>query len=177
MRAWEDIVVLADAYGRAEPALDALQFPYTPGEPWFGLELPSGATAADRLLYTAHLSDPATTGPIRGLVVDEWSELIEDATATTGLAFQFDRTDNAAPQAMLLVVPPEQRGGWLWTDLVDAVNETLDLAKIRALQPDDLAALPYAAYLPATVTATQARQLTIAADLALNNNLVLKTEQ
>ena len=33
--------------------------------------------------------------------------------------------------------------------------------------------LPYAPFLPATIVATQVRQLTIAADLAINNNVTL----
>ena len=74
---------------------------------------------------------------------------------------------------MLLVTPSEFRGQWQWNDLVDALNETLDLAKRRAIEPRHIDASPYAPFLPATIMATQVAQLTIAADLALNNRVTL----
>ncbi len=75
---------------------------------------------------------------------------------------------------MLLVTPTAFRGRWRWDDLIDALNETLDLAKKRAVEPADLDGSPYAPFLPATVLATQVQQLTIAADLALNNNIAVR---
>ena len=74
---------------------------------------------------------------------------------------------------MLLVTPTDFRGAWQWDDLVDALNETLDLAKLRAIEPAHIDATPYAPFLPATVMAAQARQLTIAANLVLNNSFNL----
>jgi hypothetical protein len=74
---------------------------------------------------------------------------------------------------MLLVTPSEFRGGWQWQDLVDALNETLDFAKRRAIEPKHIDQTPYAPFLPATIMATQMRELTIAADLALNNKVAL----
>jgi hypothetical protein len=76
---------------------------------------------------------------------------------------------------MLLVTPAEFRGTWRWTDLVDALNETLDLAKRRAIEPRHIDATPYAPFLPAAVVATQVHQLTIAADLAFNNKIAIAT--
>ena len=43
-----------------------------------------------------------------------------------------------APQALLVAVAPERRGRWTFDDLVDSVHEALDLAKIRAVEPDML---------------------------------------
>jgi hypothetical protein len=131
-----------------------------PGEPWLGLDIPAGAHPGDdRLLYTAHLAEPHTSGqPVRGLLVDEWTERLGIDTTNTGLAFQFNRPDNEAPQAMLLVAPPRSTGAWRWEDLVAALHETLDLVALRAVEPAHLESLPYAALLPATLSATQARQ-------------------
>ena len=106
------------------------------------------------MLYTAHFAWPfAAQGRQRGLLLDEWSEVIEDDSLSTGLAFHFDRPNHEAPQAMLLVTPPQFQGAWQWSDLVDALNETLDLAKLRALEPAHLQTLPYAWLLPATLMA------------------------
>ena len=92
----------------------------------------------------------------------------------TGIVFHHDRPNCEAPQAMLLVTPSEFRGSWRWEDLVGALNETLDFAKRRAIEPRHIDASPYAPFLPATVVATQVQQLTIALELALNNRIALQ---
>ena len=177
MRAWEGLVMHAGSLGRGEPVLDALQLPYAPGDAWLGLELPPGAVLdRDRLLYTAHFAAGFTMGtPQCGLLLDEWTEVIPGDSIETGLAFHYDRPNNEAPQSMLLVTPTEFRGAWQWEDVIDALNETLDLAKRRAVEPKHVDASPYGPYLPATVIATQASQLTIALELAINNRIALAT--
>lgn len=166
---WEQVVMLADA----EPALDALQLPHAAGDAWLGLDLKAGqALDRDRLLYAAHFAvafDPAKRQC--GLLLDEWTETIPGTSADTGLVFHHDRPDAEAPQAMLLVTSPVTRGAWRWDDLVDALHETLDLMRLRAVEPDDVDTLPYAAFLPGSVMTTQASQLTIALELALNNGI------
>jgi hypothetical protein len=174
LSAWERLQLFTEALGQPAPDLAALQLPYVAGEPWLGLQFPADHQITDdRLLYTAHFAGgaPSTAGPLCGLLLDEWSEVIPGDRANTGLAFHFDRPNSEAPQSMLLVTPPQFRGAWRFDDLVAALNETLDLAKLRAVEPAQIAQTPYAPLLPATVSATQSRQLTIAADLALNNAL------
>ena len=73
---------------------------------------------------------------------------------------------------MLLLTPAQFRGAWQWDDVVDAVNEALDMAKRRAIEPAHIEKLPIASFLPATIMAAQVQQLTIAANLALNNQFV-----
>jgi hypothetical protein len=178
LRSWEQITILAGVFGRPEPPLDALQLPHVPDDRWFGLDLPEDRTLErDRLLYTAHFAapfDPAQR--VCGLLLDEWTEMIPASEVDTGIAVHYDRPNAEAPQTMLLVTPTEFRGAWQWDDIVDALNDTLNLAKQRAVEPTHLAQLPYAAYLPATIMASQVRQLTIAANLALNNQVVLAGE-
>jgi len=72
---------------------------------------------------------------------------------------------------MLLVTPSDFRGAWQWDDLIDALNETLDFAKRRAIEPRRIDQSEYAPLLPATIMASQMKQLTIAANLALNNQV------
>jgi hypothetical protein len=170
MRAWEQTMVLAGSLGRTEPTLDALQLPFAPDDRWLGLELaPATKLDHDRLLYTACFAVPfAKAAPQCGLLLDEWTETIPGADVHTGIAFQYDRPNCEAPQTMLLVTPPHFRGEWSWTDLVAALDETLQLAKLRAVEPHHLDRTAYAWFLPATIMAAQVRQLTIAANLALN---------
>jgi hypothetical protein len=171
LHAWEELQLMASAFGVSEPQLEALQLPADNGVGWLGLDLPPGDPPdSERLLYTAALPtgfDPAT--PLCGLLLDEWNEVIPAGTAETGLTFHYDRPNSEAPQAMLLVTPSQFRGGWRWHDLVDALNETLQLAKLRALEPDHIGQLTYALFLPATMMTTQIELLTIAVDLGLNN--------
>ncbi|MCW5557782.1 MAG: hypothetical protein KIT22_08120, partial [Verrucomicrobiae bacterium] len=173
MHAWEQIVMFTAALGRLEPGLDALQLPFTPGDRWLGLEFPPDQKLdTDRLLYTAHFSTSFNKGSRQcGLLVDEWSETIPGDSVDTGITFHHDRPDCEAPQTFLLVTPPEFRGSWRWDDLVAALNETLDLAKRRAIEPRHIDNSPYGPFLPATVIATQVQQLTIALELAFNNKI------
>jgi hypothetical protein len=150
-----------------------MQLPFVPGDRWLGLEFPPELPLDhDRLLYTAHFATAFNKAASQcGLLLDEWTEMIPAQDADTGITFHYDRPNCEAPQSMLLVTPTEFRGTWRWDDLIDALNETLALAKTRAVEPRQIDASLYAPFLPATIIATQASQLTIAADLALNNKL------
>ena len=173
MRAWEQVVMLAGAFGNDEPELTPLQLPFVPDDQWLALEFPQGTRLdTDRLLYTAHFSTQfQKVSRHCGLLLDEWTEVIPASDATTGITFHYDRPNSEAPQAMLLVTPSDFRGAWQWEDLVDALNETLDLAKRRAVEPVHVDQSAYAPFLPATIMAVTMKQLTISANLALNNDL------
>ncbi|WP_416956474.1 hypothetical protein [Streptomyces sp. Agncl-13] len=176
LHAWEQVVMFAGALQRPEPELLAVQLPFTADDRWIGLDFPASLTLdGDRLLYTAHHAVAFDKSARQcGLLLDEWTETIPVESVDTGIVFHHDRPNSEAPQAMLLVTPTTFRGRWRWDDLIDALNETLDLAKKRAVEPADLDGSPYAPFLPATVLATQVQQLTIAADLALNNNIAVR---
>jgi hypothetical protein len=171
LRAWEQAILFTGALGNAEPAWTPLQLPFRPDDRWLALQFPpEAAPDSERLLYTAHFASPfQKTAPQCGLLIDEWPEVIPSADQTTGIAFHYDRPNSEAPQTLLLVTPSEFRGAWQWADLVDALLETLDLAKRRAVEPVHLDGLPLARFLPATVLAVTMGQLTISANLALNN--------
>jgi hypothetical protein len=175
VRRWEEIVMLAGAFGSAEPELTPAQLPFLAGDSWLALEFsPTTKLDTDRLLYTAHFAVPFDkTVNQCGLLLDEWSEIIPATEATTGVAFHYDRPNSEAPQTMLLVTPPEFRGAWQWQDLVDALNETLDLAKLRAVEPKDFESSPYARFLPATMMAVTTSQISISANLAHNNAVIV----
>jgi hypothetical protein len=171
LRAWEQLVMNAGALGLAEPELAPLQLPHRPGVPWLGLDIPAGTPLdTDRLLYTAHFSTPfVKTARQCGLLIDDWTETIPSPDATTGVALHYDRPNHEPPQTMLLVTPTQFRGAWQWNDLMDALNETLDFAKLRAVEPVHIDQTIYSRFLPATVKVWTASQLTISANLALNN--------
>jgi hypothetical protein len=185
---WEQLVMLTGAFGRTEPELQPIQLPYKVKDHWLALQFPYDPNPdpavkkdpaknyqfdGDRLLYTAHYSVPFDRNKKQcGLLLDEWTEVIPSDNETTGIAFHYDRPNSEPPQTMLLVTPPEFTGSWQWQDLVDALNETLDMAKKRAVEPKQIDATPYARILPATIMAATLYQISISANLAVNNKLI-----
>jgi hypothetical protein len=120
----------------AQPAIG--QLPFQSGAVWiggaFGPDLPAGEWLSLLVVNAA-----AMTGPLRaGLLLDSWTETVPVDRETTGVSFNVDRPNAVAPQTILVAVPAELRGHWTWDDLVGAVHEALDLAKLRAVEPDAL---------------------------------------
>lgn len=174
LRAWEQVTVLAEAFGTTAPELTPLQLPFVLNDPWMALQFPAGTKLDfERLCYTAAFTEPfAKDAPQCALLIDEWSEIIPEENLTTGVAVHFDRPNSEAPQTMLLVTPTSFTGQWTWTDVVDALNETLDFAKRRAVEPVHVDATAYARFLPATVMAVTVNQISIAANLTVNNMFI-----
>ncbi len=180
MRQIETAGMLAETFGSGSITLQPLQLPHRPGLPWLALDLPEldaegepFAVDEDKLLYTAHY--PAAlnaNGPIGGLLLDEWTEVIPSRSEETGLAVHYDRPNSEAPQTLLLALPAEFTGAWEWPDLVDTVRETMDMARLRAIEPDQIDTTAYARFLPTTVSAVTFKPITAMLNLAANNGLV-----
>ncbi len=133
---------------------------------------------SDRLCYTAHYPAPFdATAAQCGLLLDEWTEVIPATSRTTGITFNFDRPDNEPPQAILLVTPAAATGTWQWEDLTAALNETLDLAKVRAVEPAHIDGTPYAMLTPATITASSLYGISIVTNLAAANGALARLEE
>lgn len=173
LAAWEQVVVLGEAFGAASAELSPLQLPYLANDRWAALEFDVGtAPTSNRLLYTAHLAAPFAAGQTQcGVLIDDWPEVVPAKDVVSGLTFHFDRPSSQPPQAMLLAVPPVVRGHWVWDDLQATLDETLDAAKARAVEPTQLDATKYAQMLPATLMAVTLYQITIATNLGLNNRI------
>jgi hypothetical protein len=178
MHAFEATVMLAGALGGAEPDLMPIQFPYADDASWLAMEFPATpAIDSDRLLYTAQYLAPFDkTLPQCGMLLDDWTEVIPDTTLDTGITFNFNRPDNEPPQSILLVTPASASGTWQWDDLVDALNETLDLAKLRSVEPTQLDDASYAPLLPATVMAVTMYAISISTSLAVANGTFVDLE-
>jgi hypothetical protein len=167
----ENVMLLSEALpGATAPTLTPLQLPHEAGQPWLALETPPDFDAAgERLLYTSVLGagfDP--TAPVCGLLVDEWTEVIPSRLQTTGVAFHHDRPNAEPPQAWLLALPAVFRGTWTWDDLIGAVNDTLDSAKLRAIEPAHLDTTAYDAFAPATHSAWTYPEISISNNLLRN---------
>jgi hypothetical protein len=176
IKAWETITVLVEALrGPADvPALLPVQFPYQADVSWVAMQFdPADRPDSDRLCYTAYYPVPFDKSAAQcGLLVDEWTEVIPATDRTTGITFNFARPDNEAPQAILLVTPATASGRWQWDDLVGALNETLDLAKVRAVEPADIDQTPYSMLVPTTITASTLYGISIVTSLAAVNGAI-----
>jgi hypothetical protein len=176
VKAWETATVLVEALrGPAHvPALLPVQFPYQPGGTWVAMQFkPGHRPDSDRLCYTAHYAAAFDkSAPQCGLLLDEWTEVIPATDRTTGITFNFDRPGNEPPQAILLVTPATGNGTWQWDDLLGALNETLDLAKLRAVEPADIDQTPYSMFVPATITAAALYGISIVTSLPVASGVM-----
>jgi hypothetical protein len=133
--------------GRSLSHFDVAQLPFTAGDRWLGLDL-AGANPASRLSLVAFSPRPAAAGAgVAGLMVDDWVEVLPGSQQITGVSFHYDDPIARAPQAILLAVRPDDFPEWSYEAVEGSVLEALDLAKLRAVDPDSLGALGH--YLPA----------------------------
>jgi hypothetical protein len=139
-------VVLSEALsGQLLLQFKVAQLPSVAGDKWFAL---SDSKSASRLSLVAFTPSPVTAGAaFAGLMIDEWTEVLPSSQQTTGVSFQYSDPGSRPPQAILLAVKPDAFPEWTMEALEGSVLEALDLAKIRAVDPDTLSALGH--YLPA----------------------------
>lgn len=168
----ENVLLLREALGLdgSRLALHPIQLPWKTTEyHWLALSFPPGHTIAEgeTLLYTALTAAPAPApASVCGFLIDEWTEVIPADVETTGLTFHYDRPGSEAPQTFLLVLPTTLTGNWQWRDLVDALHNTLDAARLRAMEPHQIDQTTYARYLPALLSPTTRHPITIGMYLA-----------
>ncbi len=170
---WEHVVVSADALETGEPDLTPIQLPFKADDFWLGLQFPETYESdGEHLAYTAHYAVPFDkTRPQCGLLLDEWTEVIPTVEETTGVAFHFDQPNSEPPQTMLLATSPTLTGTWRWNDLVDAVRETFDEARLRAVEPTQVDKTPYSRFLPAALMSTTLHPINIGLNLAFTANV------
>jgi hypothetical protein len=178
MRHVENVLFLTEALDTKAPQLEPVQFPFSADAPWMALEFPPDAKEKlerELLLYTAaYAKNFDGTQAQCGLLLDEWTEVVPGETETTGVTFHFDKPNSEPPQVILLATPTQFTGAWKWDDLVNTLHETLDMARARAVEPQQLDKTELSVFLPATIMATTWQPITIAADLAVVNNFVAK---
>jgi hypothetical protein len=175
-----DGVARLDASLRYAEALDAerlnlrvAQLPYPSdlarreANRWVGLPPKPGSGLSPSRFSLVVQSAPTldVKRPLAGLLIDEWVEVVPNATETTGLVFQFDQPDAAPPQSILLAVPPDLDQPWNLWSLQQVLLETLDLARIRAVDPELLDEVGH--YLPALYFALNAAGDTVSTDFSV----------
>ncbi|HKU15276.1 MAG TPA: hypothetical protein VJQ52_12850 [Steroidobacteraceae bacterium] len=140
----------AEVLGTGESLrLTVAQLPFDTNDRWVGLPPQEGKEVpAGKLSLVVH--SPAALKldqPLSGLLVDEWVEVVPSSKETTAIAFQFNPPDACAPQSVLLAVPPVPDQPWTVASLHRVLVETLDLAKLRAVDAEALGEIGH--YMPA----------------------------
>ena len=140
---WRKLALYTGALGTATPRLDLMQLPFVPAERWTGLPFgesdPPPPGRVSLLAVSTGLDDaPAPEETWRGLMIDEWVDVIPARNEPTAVAFHYDNPGAEAGQAVLVAVPAGTGANWAFADLIGAVNDTFDLAKIRLVDTEVL---------------------------------------
>ena len=154
VREWEKLILVSEALSEQQLELKPIQLPYKEHDTWVALDYPrTYKIENDKMLYTAHYAvEFDKNAPQCGLLLDEWTELIPSEDEEVGISFHYDRPNSEPPQVILLAMPTEFKGHWEWNDLLGVVNDTLDQAKKRAIEPEQIDETKYAKFLPATIS-------------------------
>jgi hypothetical protein len=144
---YADIVADADS---DHLALDVGQLPHYPDDDWVGID-GVAPSVNDRVSVVAHTDDGfdqvvssaggGSIPQVAGVFVDEWEERVPAAEETTAVSFRYDDPANRPPQSIVLATPPKRADGPAWTlsDLLGTVEETMEMAKYRAVDLEALA--------------------------------------
>ena len=141
---WRKLNLYATATERPLPPLEFAQIPYDPTTPWVALPFANEAQrpkSGHLSLALCREAKPATNESWFGLFIDDWTEVIPSIRETSGVAFHFDDPGAEAPQAVLLAVPPAPAQTWDLESVAAILNETADLAQVRAVDLELLGAL------------------------------------
>lgn len=137
----------------------AVQLPMVENEPWVGRTMSDAVSSGRLSIIVGVIDDDVQFGNMplsSGIVIDDWTERVPAKTVDMGVAFHAESPAAEAPQSVLIAVPPsinkssDETWSWSMEELFAVVSQTLDLAKIRAL---DLSSLDEGQYLPATLMA------------------------
>ena len=143
LAAWRKLALLTGALGTHTGTLDVVQLPHREGARWVALPFEDGAEPPSGLLSLVlhRLANPAPAQAWVGLLLDEWAEVIPPKAPTTGISFHFDTPGTEPPQAVLVAVPPTNAEAWDLDSLTAILRESIDLAKLRAVDGELLGVL------------------------------------
>lgn len=162
MTTLDTLQMLADNFDNSLPDMIPVQLPFVldssgnAADHWLGLPFPSGYSPSEDKLSVVLMNHEAVTvspsDPKVCLLVDEWVEIIPNLEETTGLTFNYDQPNAKAPNTILLAVTPKVTGHWAWDDLVWTLNDTLELSKNRAVEPEHLEDTIFGQLIPGILT-------------------------
>ena len=139
--AWRRFTMYAGAFGAKAPLVSVAQLPFVESDDWAGRWTPpSSRTSLVLVSGSGQTAAPDPATPWRGLLIDQWTEIIPSGKAETGLAFHYDSQNSEAPQVILMAMHSGPAAEpWSLLELHSIVNETMDLARSRPVDNDMLA--------------------------------------
>jgi hypothetical protein len=142
-------LLYAQAAAGYHTMFEVAQFPLSAAgqtDRWIGLQaMPNTRFPSGRTSIVCHttveidFNKAPSAITLSGLLVDDWVETVPGTKEVTGLTFHYDAPGAQAPQAILLAVPPAPGIGWDVALIEKTLQQTLELAKMRAV---DLETLP-----------------------------------
>lgn len=162
----EATMILAETIDKLSLNLKPLQLPFCEKDYWVAMSypevkledidkpdvfIPNGEYLSLVQLLPESGFDPSLSQS--GLMIDEWVEVIPNRVETTGIAVHYNQPSTEPPQAILLAVTPEVTGAWTWEKLTGVLNNTLDRAKLRAIEPEHIDDSAFSQLLPAVLSA------------------------
>lgn len=137
---------------------------------WIGMKLPDDyQIPGDNLSLVLELPEGVEDLTVHsGMIVDEWVETIPLKNVHTGVAMHYNEPNAEAPNSLIMAVTPQETGEWEWDDLMDTLNETLLMAKKRAVEPDHLKDEIWGHVLPALLATISPNDSTPSLDFARN---------
>ena len=170
--------ILAEASGATPLEWNVAQLPHDPAASWIALPPNAGEVRSSgkvSLLLHAPGGAADLQQPGFGLLVDDWVETIPNASEHTGISFRYPDTAGEAAQTILVAVSPTTASNWDFDSLAAIVNETLDNAKLRALDLQSLDGL--AQLIPGIFLAANAGDETISTQLTTRLDAQLVKEE
>jgi hypothetical protein len=134
------LLLLAETLaGNTSDALRVVQLPHADGARWIGLDFPDDSVPPSTSAIVLHDPDAVDFATsLCGLVVDDWTEVVPRGSEITGVSFHFDQPDATAPNVIAIGVHPGDRPTWDLETMEATVLEVLALAKLRAVDTDDV---------------------------------------
>ena len=162
---WRRLTLYTGALGQPPADFELAQLPFQAAARWAALPFaPKRPSAGIVSLALQRPVKPATNQVWAGMFLDDWTEVIPDEVETTAVGFHYDDPGAEAGQAVLLAIPPGEAQTWDIGTFANILNETADLAKVRAVDLELLPALGQ--LLPAVYLATDLEDNTISTNLA-----------
>jgi len=140
----DQVLVVSELLKPSEHTVRVAQLEHDAGDRWIGqavFERTDGDKEPPRARRSFVLHAPLgldVTKPAAGFVLDTWTEVVPAATHTTGVALHLEQPTAAAPQVVLLAVPPDDAPSWTDELVEDVVREARALARLRLVDADAL---------------------------------------
>ncbi|MGI8771234.1 MAG: hypothetical protein ACR2JE_07345 [Acidobacteriaceae bacterium] len=136
----DSALTLTQLLGGGPSALLLGQLPAVANDTWLGLGIdPAHPPDKGRVAFACIAAgDPLTQNSYAGLMIDEWPERIPSIRENAAVAFHYEEPKARAPQALLLGVCPDGRASWDDDLIIGILEETIELAKIRAVDLDSV---------------------------------------